>query len=431
MKINMVQKRMSLAKGLTYTFGIQATPAKRMEKSWTSTHLASCVPTNRLPHFTMGYTTGAEYHKYSGIPLPTKNDDRARRYVESIQRIPNRHALIYITSNGMGSSSPEFQFYEEEWKNLNSCDTWTLAGRGEYHWGTNPHSQSLRDYYLYVCQQTVDKFNNNGFYYDYGTVMGICNPAGGVGYIKDGKEYQTWPIFSDRAMRKAIYEIVYRKRGKAVFVLHNYSKIVAPITSFATMILDGEPYQQRTGVIGTKVSSDYTELIPLSRFRTMFGVQFGTIPYFLVKFPNDYAPEEMKKATRTIVALAMPHGVQIWGFYCDIKELTNITSFQDQFDLSDAEFVSCFYNRGEIAAKPAVKDKHLLSYWKKPNGELLVVLSNLTNRKYTGKIEFKNAVPGKVLIQDENGETAFDGKCLNVSVPAKDFKLYRIIPVKR
>ena len=85
----------------------------------------------------------------------------------------------------------------------------------------------------------------------------------------------------------------------------------------------------------------------------------------------------------------------------------------------------------KAAAKPAVKDKHLLSYWKKPNGELLVVLSNLTNRKYTGKIEFKNAVPGKVLIQDENGETAFDGKCLNVSVPAKDFKLYRIIPVKR
>ncbi|MBE6406262.1 MAG: hypothetical protein E7040_09595 [Lentisphaerae bacterium] len=431
MKVNMVQKKLSVSKGLTYTFGIQATPAKQMEKNWTSTHLASCVPTNRLPHFTMGYTTGAEYHKYSGIPLPTKNDDRARRYVESIQRIPNRHALIYITSNGMGSSSPEFQFYEEEWKNPNSCDTWTLAGRGEYHWGTNPHSQSLRDYYLYTCLKTVEKFNNNGFYYDYGTVMGIHNPAGGVGYVRDGKPYQVWPIFSDRAMRKAIYEIVYRKRGKAVFVLHNYSKIIAPITSFSSMILDGEPYQQKTGVIGTKVSSDYTELIPLSRFRTMFGVQFGTIPYFLAKFPLNYSPEELKKATRTIVAMAMPHGVQIWGFYCDIKELTNITHFQDGFNISEAEFVSLFYNRGEITAAPAVKDKHLLSYWKKSGGEYLVILSNLTDQPYRGEIRFKSAVPGKVMIQGEDGEAVFNGKTLNVSIPAKDFRLYRIIPGKK
>ncbi len=34
---------------------------------------------------------------------------------------------------------------------------------------------------------------------------------------------------------------------------------IAPITSFATMIWSGEPYQQRTGVIGVKITSDFTK----------------------------------------------------------------------------------------------------------------------------------------------------------------------------
>lgn len=432
MRINMVQVPFPLKKEITYTFGIQATPAKRQPENWTAVHLASCVSTKRSPLLTMGYTTGSEYHKYAGVPYPTKDDARAKRYVQSTQSVPNRHALIYATSNGMGGSCPEFIFFEEEWKNPLNCDTWTLAGRGEYHWGTNPNSQSLRDFYLWTCQQALEKFGNDGFYYDFATVIGVDNPASGCGYERDGKRYRTWPIFADRAMRRAIYEMVMDKRGHASFVYHNYSQIIAPITSFATMILDGEPYQQRTGVIGVKVTSDYTKLIPLSRFKTMFGVQFGTVPCLLVKFPNEAAGSaEVKKATRTVTALAMPHGVPVWGFYCDIQELNRCIAFQDAFGIGDARFVPYYLNQGEISVEPAVPEKVLLSYWKKADGKLLIVLANLTEKPYSGKIAFKDGFDSdkKIRVMDEPREFSLKkGEALNVEVLPKDYQLYQITP---
>ncbi len=430
MRINMVQVPFPLKKELTYTFGLQATPARRQPENWTSSHLASCISTKRTPLLTMGYTTGSEYHQYSGVPYPTKDDERARRYVQSTNSVPGRYALIYATSNGMGGSCPEFIFFEEEWKNPLNCDTWTLASRGEYHWGTNPNSQSLRDFYLWTCQKTLEKFGNDGFYYDFATVVGVDNPASGCGYERDGKRYRTWPIFADRAMRRAIYEMVMDKRGHAMFVYHNYSQTIAPITSFATMILDGEPYQQRTGVIGVKITSDFTKLIPLSRLKTMFGVQFGTVPCLLVKFPNEAVPTpEIRKATRTVTALALPHGVPVWGFYCDIQELNRSVAFQDAFGIGDAQFIPYYLNRGEIAAEPAVPEKILLSYWKKNNGETLVVLSNLTDAPYSGRMVFKADSPRKIRIMGDPNEISLKkGEALNVTVPPKDYQLYRIAP---
>lgn len=432
MQINMVEEPLPLSGAITYTFGIQATPSKTLAPDWTSTHLASCVSTTRTPAMGMGYTTGPEYHKYAGVPYPTKDDRRAERVVREYQAVPNRHALIYATSNGMGGSSPEFIFFEEEWKNPLSCDTWTLAARGEYHWGTDPNSRSLRDFYLWSCHQAIEKFNVDGFYYDFATVMGVDNPAGGSGYVRDGKRYRTWPIFGDRAMRRGIYAMVMDKRGHATFVYHNYSQVVAPIVSFATMILDGEPYQQRTGVIGTKITSDYTKIIPLSRFRTMFGVQFGTVPYLLVKFPNYSDAEEYRQATRTVIALAMPHGVPVWGFYCSIPELNRFIAFQDSFGLSGTTFIPYHANKGEITTVPEQKDQILLSYWQKADGKLLVGVSNLTGKPYSGKISFNGELASnktvRAMAQPEIRVNK--GEALNVSIPAKDYQLYLVSPAE-
>ena len=410
MIIDMVSRDLVLEKPLTYTFGIQATPAKPLADKWFNWHFASCSVTPRKPMVTCGYTTGMDYHTYSGLPYPTKDDARALRYTKSAGH-PDNYYLIYTTTNGIGSKCPEFQFFEQEWKNQKFCDTWTMAFRGEYHWGTNPNSQTYRDFYLWSAQQALDKFEPDGFYYDFGTALDVDDPAGDCVYYRDGKRRTTWTIFSDRAMRRALYQMVMDKRGRAAFIYHNYSKPFAPVSSFATMVLDGEPYQQKTGVIGIKVSTDYTELIPLSRFKTMFGIQFGAIPYFLAKLPEGTSgAEENVKATRTLLAMALPHGVTIWGFYCDINELNKALAVQDEFGIGESEFVQYYADNRKLTNVPEIKDKLLLSYWEKKNGEILAVAGNLSPEPYTGEIKI-------------SGKGSF-----KIEVPAKDFNFYKIHP---
>ncbi len=432
LQINMVEAPLPLAERFTYTFGMQATPAKPLPPDWTSYHFASSVSTTRQRQFSTGYTTGIEYHRYGGIPYPTKDDDRALRFVTGQQATPGFRALAYATSNGIGGSSPEFRFFEQEWKNPLNCDTWTLSTRGELHWGANPCSRSWRDYFLWSTVQAVERFGFDGFYYDFGTVMALDNPVTGSGYERDGKRYPIWPIFADRAMRRAIYEIVMDRRGHADFIFHNYSQIVTPIASFATMLLDGEPYQQRTGVIGVKVSSDYTELIPLSRLKTTFGRQFGIVPVFLVKFQNSQEPSpELTRDTRTVIALMQLHGVAVWGFYCDIGELNRYIAFQDGFGLDDCTFVAYYEQQGEVALQPEAPQVYV-SLWRKPDGAMLALAGNLGTRDYHGTL----ALPGRegemwdFSLQDGTAVRRTGAMGCELNIKAKDYQLIRLEQVK-
>ena len=138
----------------------------------------------------------------------------------------------------------------------------------------------------------------------------------------------------------------------------------------------------------------------------MFGVQFGVIPYFLIRLADrDEGTPEYTKATRTLLAMALPHGVPVWGFYCDIAELNAVLKMQDKFKIGESEFYSCFSEQRELKLVPEKKDQVLMGYWKKANGDYLITVGNLTSQSYSGKIQ----IPGH--------------KALDISVPEKDFIL--------
>ncbi|NOY81263.1 MAG: hypothetical protein GXP31_09695 [Kiritimatiellaeota bacterium] len=438
LRVNMITFPRRLTVPTTFTFGLQATPTRPMPvPNWTAYRFASSISSSTY-HVTTGYTTGAEYHVTLGVPFPVQDLDRARRFVKSVHSRPGRSAVVYATSNGMGDGGAEFRFFEQEWKNPSVCDTWSFASRGQYHWGTCPTVETLRDYFLWRTAQAIDELGIDGLYYDYATVFPADNPDAGCGYERDGKRFPTWPIFADRAMRKRIYELFMTKRGKAVFVYHNYSRMMTPIASFATLHLDGESYQRRTGVIGARITTDYTKLLTNSRIRAMFGTQFGTVPYFLAKLAGrreDYGTPWLKKATRTLAAMMLPHGVPIWGFYCDIPELNRYTAVQDRFGIAAARFVPYYRIRDEIGLVPApAPGKVLVSYWARP-GKALVVVGNLTDTVFSGALRID---PGRLLGVKAGRVTATDPSSganlevrsagVAVDVPAKDYRFLEVAP---
>ena len=336
----------------------------------------------------------------------------------------------------MGGNVPEFIFFEQEWKNPIVCDTWTFASKGYYHWGTCPTVESLRDFFLWSTGRAIDDYGIDGLYYDFGTSQRAANPAAGCGYMKNGELYPTWPIFADREMRKMIYQLFMDERGHAYFVLHNYSQMIAPITSFMTLHLDGESYQQRLGKVGALITRDYTKLISVPRLRAMFGTQFGTVPYFLPELAGtaeDYSAPWMKPATRTLIALMLPHGIPIWGFYCDIDELNKYVSAQDKFRFEESDFTPYYKMTGELKTEPAMPETELLvSYWKKPD-DLLVVVGNITDKPFSGFLIVDTAKlfpeSGKKLIAfDAYDEKEFpvQGNRITLSVKEKDYALLRI-----
>ncbi len=433
LRVNMVTFPRRLVTPITITFGIQATPARPLPVSaWTAYRFASSASTARV-HVTTGYTTGAEYHVTAGVPYPARDADRARQWVEAVHRRPGRNALIYATSNGMGGNGEAFRFFEQEWKNPLICDTWSFADRGEYHWGTCPTVSSLRDYFLWSTSQAIDAFGIDGLYYDYATVFKADNPAAACGYTRAGKRFPTWPVFADRELRRRVYELFMAKRGRAVFVYHNYSQTVAPIFSFATLHLDGESYQRRTGAIGARVTTDYTRLLTLPRIRAMFGTQFGTVPYFLPKLAGtreDYGTSWLKAATRTLAAMMLPHGVPIWGFYCDIPELNLYTAAQDRFGIEDSRFVPYYRTAGEVEFRGKnAESAPLVSYWAKP-GSALVVVGNLGNAPIAGglvvapdRLLRKSETPFQAVDACSGQSLEIDGNGVRLSVPAKDYAL--------
>jgi hypothetical protein len=423
LRVRIVDTPITLTGKRTYTFGIMGTPSTPLPTNWSVRRLASCTSTSTRPMITMGYTTGPEYHVRRGVPYPAKDKER---FLKTVSTSPGIQNVVYATCNGCGSKVPEYVYYQQEWNNPNSRDTWTYLTSGEYHDGACPVSESWRDFFLYACKQARDEYGIDGLYYDYGTVMGCSNGAHGCGYDKGGARQRTFPIFADRELRKNIYRLFAEGGRDPYFVLHNYSQPVAPIASFCQILLDGEPYQQKTGVIGSKVTDDYSQLIPMPRLRAMFGKQWGMTPFLLVKFTRE--DEARPKPTRTTLAMTLPCGIQVWGFYCHIPSLNSAYGAQDRFKAGEAAFVPYWQQDGAVRANTEL----LAGYWKKP-GAVLVAISNLSTVDFDGEItldpaKLLGANAGKIAVLDaeKHQPIPVNGNTLRLQVEAKDFRLLEI-----
>ena len=436
LRVTWVDLPVKLSVPLRITFGLQPTPVRPLPmENWFSLRYGSCISSPNM-HVTTGYTTGAEYHVKPGVPFPARDPERARTMVRSTHAKPGRYTLVYATANGMGGKVPEFEFFEQEWKNPAVCDTWTFASHGYYHWGTCPTVSTLRDFFLWSTAKAIEEYGIDGLYYDYGTVMRTANLDAGCGYLRHGKLRPTWPVFADRELRRLIYQLFMEKRGHAWFVLHNYSQMMAPIASFMTLHLDGESYQRRLGKVGAKITDDYTRLITIPRLRAMFGTQFGTVPYFLPELAlsaEDYGTDWLKRATRTMIALMLPHGIPIWGFYCEIPELNRYVSAEDRFGFEDSRFVPYYRLGGELRLTPEPDaGKVLVSYWRK-TGDLLVVVGNVGEGAFTGELLVDRAVlfgeaTAALVARDACSDAAVpvEGDRVRITVPAKDYLLLRL-----
>ncbi|MBI4024509.1 MAG: hypothetical protein HY360_05975 [Verrucomicrobia bacterium] len=423
MRIRMVDQPIELAAPMNFTFGLMATPARPLPESWSATRFASCVGTTTRPIVSTGYTTGAEYHAKPGLPYPALD---AQRFIKSLSKEAGVKNLVYVTSNGVGDNVPEYRYYNQEWRNPACRDTWTYAIRGFYHDCVCPASESWRDFFLFSTEKAIAEYNIDGFYYDYGTVMQDTNPVY-CGYRRDGKTAPTYPIFADRELRKLIY-ILFQEKGKDPwFILHNYSQMMAPLASFCHMILDGEPYQQRLGGVGQKVTNDYSQLLTMPRLRAMFGIQFGTAPVFLPKL----AAEDWNnpKPTRTLVAWTLPLGIQPWGFNCNIPELNKLCAAQDQFGIGASEFFPFWKHSAIFTTQGNGAPPLHISFWKKKNAAL-VAFSNLSDQPFDGLVvvnikSLGGRTTGKLTAADGySGETMpVNAGAIQLRIAEKDFRL--------
>ncbi|MBI2300713.1 MAG: carbohydrate-binding family 9-like protein [Armatimonadetes bacterium] len=218
--------------------------------------------------------------------------------------------------------------------------------------------QLLRDYPI------------DGIYSDGLSYPGECsNGLHGCGYTgEDGQRHVTLNLFAVRDAMKRFRRLLDTQGRPMLFIAHTSGQITLPTLAFADAYLDAE---HLTG-------QPRPFRLPLDAFQAEFmGHNFGIPAYFLVYDWNQ------GMTTPEGLALSLLHDVEVpWSW----EQMAPVWQVWDRFGVDQAEFLPYWDPAAWFVSAPAgVK----VSAYRKPDGDMLVVASNLGEQAVEGEIRLK------------------------------------------
>jgi hypothetical protein len=436
LRLHVVMKPVELAPdgprpSLSYTFGLQATPVKPVEKDawdYRTFHVSQGtfgvqtrleIPDLELDKLAAaGVRTVAFHEHWTDIEsyTTTTYGKQLRRLAEACHR---RGMQLNIYFGFLISDlAPEWKEFGDE------CVLEPRRGYTPYNYPPQPLQNAYIVCYRSVWQdfladgiaRALDEYGVDGVYLD-GTAdpfEGCRNRRHGCGYVKpDGSVAPTYAILPIRSMMRRIYTIVRAHKPDGQVNTHQSAFMVMPALAWATSYWDGEQLPGR---------GDARATLSLDGFRAEFmGRQWGVPAEFLVSAPYDF---------RQACGLALLHDVPVRAVSAgaDLELISGLWRILDGFGRKEAKRLPYWRNERYVVAAPA---DFVVSLYRHPKHGVLAEIFNAGASESAGEVRFNVEALGltdRAKARDAfSGEAiAMDGGRLQVTLPSLGWRLVRV-----
>ncbi len=420
MRLHLVSKPTKLAEDLTYEIAYQATPMKprpRDPKLWHTTIEGSTMDGFNKRVYT---TEGLTYWDLKPLSNPTTYTapeklaakmKRLRQY--GLKLVP------YFCFSYVGTATPNFKAFEQEWRNQPS-EIWnTVRGPALF---CNPKS-SFKDFIIWSAAMVYDKLKYDGIYMDVSRPFGSTSPFHNAGYEKNGKRIPTANIFAMREVYKRIYTYYHTGGRKGILFLHGLN--FPGTDSFTDVNTEVESWFSE-GARG------YSRITPeFFRIRDM-KIQYGNPFLFFASYYYDWKSKRIGYVSplNEVLAITLPHRVlpaigrsEIWPYW----------DYIDQW-WTDSTFLPYWDNNGAIVNK----DKKILvsAYIKSDRQKVILVAANWNFKNKDAEITLNLkqlfGKPGKLLLgkNSATGKLKLTGQTLTVPLKKRNFVFIEIEAAK-
>ncbi|MCC6485704.1 MAG: hypothetical protein IT209_12755 [Armatimonadetes bacterium] len=339
-----------------------------------------------------------------------------------------------------------FSDYAYEWQRLPE-DVLTWDGIAQY--ADCAQSTSYIDFLTYTWRSVMQTYSLDGFYFDgwLGAQFHCRNTNHGCGWTDgNGVVQPTVPVLASREAMKRFaimmedtvsspYTPPLDAPERPGFPKYHYWvhtwEFVPPIIGFATEWLTGEqPYD----CLLWNPDGSYAQCWGLDMFRSRcLSTNFGVPTYMyngLLTEGTD--PPSADKQTWMSFAWALPHGVpQGWLSSMNQTLVKQIYSVLRGFGVRRSDFIPCWRNNPnfEWVSTPGREDVY--ATWER-NGRILLVISNL--RSFNGgasstvRLRWKGFANPSVRNMMTNTNISLNNNVLEITVPPERFALIRFQP---
>ena len=443
----LIGSRYRLASARTMKMNFLVTPVRELGSSWRRERLAGGISSaeasiarilgwwsTALAHTALPFTEpapsivsqipAADWVNYPG--LATNRYYLQRNLAKGFQSLP------YFSAHCLSELDPTLDANRTAWE----VDPPFVVLSADSSYPTrfekpvlSQRASGYRDYTLSRLSQEIDKLGMNGIYLDHASIMDSKSPYHGAWTDSNGRVQPSTDILGMRDFLKRLRVLFYLKGKPGLVLIHASNSEIVPAYTFATGIVDGEHFAHRL------VADDYIASVPLDQVRMQnapgqYGVRNMWIPQF-DRFhggdPTWPTSAAGVRAFRNLMTLILLHDGELWPSFVSQQERYGIYGALDAFGVNQATFHG-YWQTAPLAttARPLAR----VSAYKR-TGKLLLVVGNLSTSAEAVDVRVSLAGAGLpagagARLLPQGTPLAFSDGRLDLSVPAKDFRLIEI-----
>ncbi|MBT3374978.1 MAG: hypothetical protein HN742_27795 [Lentisphaerae bacterium] len=434
-RLNLVDHPLELSVPRTVRFGFALTPTRPLDRK---------ILRKRLGKDWQGW---CQPWKYFAVP---DYDTADRKHIE--RRSADVSEIFLYNGDGLTSPfSPEWAFWEEEWRNVRPGRTygdWTgdLAGRPRtcYTEGCI-RSDAFRNYLLNKRNEFFSRAKTPltpkaiNYYFDTGVGSTFCaNTHHGCSNWLDayGKPHGRMAIDAYRKVHLDTYRMIRRTGPAAKIMTHQGWYRVMPMQHFTDVIIGGEGVENMISSTGSYYSVLTPEMFRATFLPQIWGVKTAFLnmlvratarsPEKLVRFAED---PEAQRATRHYYGYCMVHDVDAWDSHKETRDVREtVWQVQDQLGWDENVRFHPYWEKDSAVTLASPESTRILSSAYSRDGKLLLTVLNDTDHPQS--ITLHLDLPALGVQPGMTGQDAFEtskafilGNVWGDTIPPRGFRL--------
>lgn len=367
---------------LQYTFGLQATPIKQVEKDAWDYRIFNIAQgtTGFKPRLEVseslldklaasGVRTAVIFEHWTDIEGYSKtiHEQQLKKIVDGCHE-RGMQVLLYF-SFLISDLAPEWRDFGKQ------CVILPKGGYPIFHYLPQPEQSAWQvclrsewqDFVVDGITRAMEQYGVEGVYLDGTEYPFPCaNTHHGCGTVRpDGSIARTYPIFAVRDAMRRIYTALKSRNPDAQINVHNSTCMTIPTLGWATAYWDGEQFTTHKNLTDEKLVG----LLPLDSFRAEFmGHQWGIGAEFLCTgSPFSYSQA---------LSFCLLHDVPVRPLRADeqMEQASAIWKLMDRFGREQAEWLPYWSNSDYVTTQA---DDAFCSLYRHPDNGVLAVVSNM------------------------------------------------------
>jgi glycosyl hydrolase family 123/concanavalin A-like lectin/glucanase superfamily protein len=463
MKLNLINKPVTISKPLKFSFGLIVTPVKKTVRH----RDILCMSGRWFPLRDATGTVGQYYKKafaahknlsiisgwsqgwwqtekgYKGnadrtgfYPIPKKNLNKnygqpLTKYGKTIVEAP------YARLQQTWAASPEFALMKDEWTSNTNRKNIPNPSRAKALWGAQvcQNSKSFQDFTLYGINQLLNATKVKAFYFDVSKPHDCNNIYHGCG-INHGDGLPsgfTKNILGTRQLVRRIYTLLKEKHPDGLILFHMSGYPVMPCWSFTDALVDGENF---VGLHDRKNNRGMENFLTLDKFAAEYAAQNNFGPYSIV-LPQFSRSGAMRKNdwkelgyqhAEYLLGLIFLHNSQLWfPAYIPVEPTMKLYYTFDKNGLdSTFEYIG-YWKQQAIKLPKDIKASFFISPDKK-KAFMIVMNFSWKDKVMDFNIDLSKLGMTRVdsvqMLYPEKKVNFASGTILRTTIPGKNFRLY-------